>query len=122
MNFTNEDPDITYSIALRKSKFNTKWEVNLTKVKFSFENFTDQKMCTEGHRSQIAPQLSMHAAIEAALLKLSFVFKNHKNLESTSSQVQMFTALNLREKKTNLFQLLKNTKEVEGSRTKRPRL
>ena len=79
-------------------------------------------MCTEGHRSQIVPQLSMHAAIEAALLKLSFVFKNHKNLESTSSQVQMFTALNLREKKINLFQLLKNTKEVEGSRTKRPRL
>ena len=24
MNFTNEDPDITYSIALRKSKFYTK--------------------------------------------------------------------------------------------------
>ena len=104
MNFTNEDPDVTYSIAprendylliaLRKDKFYTKWEVNLTKVKFLFENFKDQKMCNEGHRSQIAPQLSMHAAIEAALLKLSFVFKNHKNLESTSSQVQMFTALN----------------------------
>ena len=87
MNFTNKDPDITYSIALRKGKFNTKWEVNLTKVKFSFENFTDQKMCTEGHRSQIAPQLSMHAAIEAALLKLSLFLKIIKNLESTSSQV-----------------------------------
>ena len=51
-------------------------------------------MRTEGHRSQIAPQFYMHAAKEAALLKLSFVIKNHKNVESTSSQVQMFTALN----------------------------
>ena len=51
-------------------------------------------MRTEGHRSQIAPQFSMHAAIEAALVKLSFVIKNHKNVESTSFQVQMFTALN----------------------------
>ena len=50
-------------------------------------------MRTEGHRS-IAPRFSMHAAIEAALVKLSFVIKNHKNLGSTSSQVQMFTALN----------------------------
>ena len=49
---------------------------------------------TEEHRSQIAPWFSMHAAIEAALVKLSFVIKNHKNVESTSSQVQMFTALN----------------------------
>ena len=103
MNFTNEDPDVTYSIAprendylliaLRKDKFYTKWKVNLTKVKFLFENFIDQKMRTEGHRS-IAPWFSMHAAIEAALVKLSFVIKNHKNVESTSSQVQMFTALN----------------------------
>ena len=103
MNFTNEDPDVTYSIAprendylliaLRKDKFYTKWEVNLTKVKFLFENFKDQKMCTEGHRS-IAPWFSVHAAIEAALVKLSFVIKNHKNVESTSSQVQMFPALN----------------------------
>ena len=94
MNFTNEDPDVTYSIpprendylliALRKDKFYTKWEVNLTKVKFLFENFIDQKMLTEGHRS-IAPWFSMHAAIEAALVKLSFVIKNHKNVESTSS-------------------------------------
>ena len=48
MNFKNEDPDITYSIALRKGKFYTKWEVNLTKVKFLYENFIDQKMRTEG--------------------------------------------------------------------------
>ena len=54
MNFTSEDPDITYSIALRKGKFYTKSEVNLTKVKFLFENFIDQKMRTERHRS-IAP-------------------------------------------------------------------
>ena len=104
MNFTNEDPDITYSIAprendylliaLRKGKSYSKWDVNLTKVKFLFENFIDQKMRTEGHRSQIAPWFSMHAAIEAALVKLSFVIKNHKNVESTSFQVQMFTALN----------------------------
>ena len=93
MNFTSEDPDIAYSIALRKGKFYTKWDVNLTKVKFLFENFIDQKMRREGHRS-IAPWFSMHAAIEAALVKLSFVIKNHKNVESTSSQVQMFTALN----------------------------
>ena len=87
MNFTNKDPDVTYSIAprendylliaLRKDKFYTKWEVNLTKVKFLFENFIDQKMRTEGHRS-IALWFSMHAAIEAALVKLSFVIKNHK--------------------------------------------
>ena len=94
MNFTSEDPDITYSIALRKGLFYTKWDVNLTKVKFLFENFKDQKMRTEGHRSQIAPWFSMQAAIEAALVNLSFVIKNHKNVESTSSQVQMFTALN----------------------------
>ena len=94
MNFTNKDADITYSIALRKSKFYTKWDVNLTKVKFLFENFIDQKMRTEGHRSQIAPWFSMDAAIEAALVKLSFVIKNQKNVESTSFQVQMFTALN----------------------------
>ena len=94
MNFTNKDPDITYSIALRKGKFYTKWDVNLTKVKFLFENFIDQKMCTKGHWSMIAPWFSMHAAIEAALVKSSFVIKNHKNVESTSSQVQMFTALN----------------------------
>ena len=50
-------------------------------------------MRTEGHRS-IATQFSMDAAIEAALVKLSFVIKNHKNVESTSFQVQMFTALN----------------------------
>ena len=93
MNFTNKDPDITYSIALRKGKFYTKWDVNLTKVKFRFENFIDQKMCTEGHGS-IAPWFSVHAAIEAALVKLSFVIKNHKNVESTSFQVQMFTAFN----------------------------
>ena len=114
MNFTNKDPDITYSIALRKGKFYTKWDVNLTKVKFLFENFIDQKMRTEGHRS-IAPWFSMHAVIEAALVKLSFVIKNHKNEESTFSQVQMFTdvySVKLKRKKTNLFQLLKNTKEV----------
>ena len=93
INFTYENPDITYSIALRKGKFYTKWDVNLTKVKFLFENFIDQKMRTEGHRS-IAPWFSMHAAIEAALVKLSFVIKNHKNVERTSFQVQMFTALN----------------------------
>ena len=94
MNFTNKDPDITYSIALRKGKFYTKWDVDLTKVKFLFENFIDQKMRREGHRS-IAPWFSMHAAIEAALVKLSFVIKNHtENVESTSSQEQMFTALN----------------------------
>lgn len=94
MNFTSEDPDIAYSIALRKGKFYTKWDVNLTKVKFLFENFIDQKMRREGHRS-IAPWFSMHAAIEAALVKLSFVIKNHtENVESTSSQEQMFTALN----------------------------
>ena len=92
MNFTNKDPDITYSIALRKGKFYRKWDINLTKVKFLFENFIDQKMRTEGHRS-IALWFSMHATIEAALVKLSFVIKSHKNLESTSSQVQMFTAL-----------------------------
>lgn len=89
MNFTNTDPDITlyvYSNALRKGKSHTKWEDNLTKVKFLFENFTDQKMRTEGHRTQIAPRFSMHLAKEAALLKLSFVIKNHKNVESTSSQ------------------------------------
>ena len=103
MNFTNEDPDVTYSIAprendylfaLRKDNFYTKWDVNLTKVKFLFENFKDQKMRTEGHRSQIAPWFSMQAAIEAALVKLSFVIKNHKNVESTSSQVQIFTVIN----------------------------
>ena len=94
MNFTNKDPDITYSIALRKGNFYTKWEVNLTKVKFLFENFVDQKICTKGNWSMIAPWFSMHAAIEAALVKLSFVIKNHKNVESTSFQVQMFTALN----------------------------
>ena len=86
MNFTNEDSDVTYLIAprendyllialIRKDKFYTKWEVNLTKVKFLFENFKDQKMRTEGHRSQIAPRFYMHAAIEAALVKLSFVIK-----------------------------------------------
>ena len=93
MNFTNKDPDITYSIALRKGKFYTKWDVNLTKVKFLFENFIDQKMHTEGHRS-IAPWFSMDAAIEAPLVKLLVVIKNHKNVESTFFQVQMFTALN----------------------------
>ena len=104
MNFTSEDPDIAYSIAPRqndylliaprKGKFYTKWDVNLTKVKFLFENFIDQKMRREGHRS-IAPWFSMHAAIEAALVKLSFVIKNHtENVESTSSQEQMFTTLN----------------------------
>ena len=76
MNFTSEDPDITYSIALRKGKFYTKWDVNLTKVKFLFENFKDQTMRTEGHGS-IGPRFSMHAAKEAALVKLSFVIKNH---------------------------------------------
>ena len=63
----------------------------------------------------------MHAVIEAALVKLSFVIKNHKNVESTSSQVQIFTVINLREKR-NLFQLLENRKEVKGSRTKSERL
>ena len=95
MNFTNEDPNVTYSIplrendylsiALKKDKFYTKWDVSLTKVKFLFENFIDQKMRT-GHRL-IAPWFSMHSAIEDALVKLSFVIKNHKNVESTSSQV-----------------------------------
>ena len=93
INFTYENPDITYSIALRKGKFYTKWDVNLTKVKFLFKSFIDQKMRAEGHRS-IAPWFSMHAAIEAALVILSFVIKNHKNVESTSFQVQMFTAFN----------------------------
>ena len=51
-------------------------------------------MRTEGHRSQIAPRFSVHAAMAATLVKLSFVIKNDKNVESTSSQVQMFTALN----------------------------
>ena len=93
MNFTSEEPDVTYSIALRKGKFYTKWDVNLTKVKFLFKNFIDQKIRAEGHR-EIAPWFSMHAAIEVALVKLSFVIKNHKNVESTSFQGQMFTALN----------------------------
>ena len=90
MNFTSEDPDPDYLLDCTKKRR----EVNLTKIKFLFENFIDQKMRTEGHQS-IAPWFSMHAAIEAALVKLSFVIKNHtENVESTSSQEQMFTALN----------------------------
>ena len=94
MNFRSENPDITLTLdCSKKRQIYTKSEVNLTKVKFLFENFKDQKTRTEGHRS-IAPWFSMDAAIEAALVKLSFVIKNHKNVESTSFQVQMFTALN----------------------------
>ena len=79
-------------------------------------------MRTEGHRSQIGPRFSMHAAIEAALVKLSFVIKNHTN----ACRKYLFPSADVYsvklKRKRNLFQLLKNRKEVEGSRTKCVRL
>ena len=60
----------------------------------------------------------MQLSTEAALVKLSFVIKNHKNVESTSADVYSVKL----KRKRNLFQLLKNRKEVEGSHTKCVRL
>ena len=67
----------------RQILYKVRSQLNQSKIS-KWEFYRSENAYRRCHRSQIAPQFSMHGAKEAALLKLSFVIKNHKNVESTS--------------------------------------